>query len=64
MEKKSKGKDRAEPAPPKEDKIWDVPKSKEVLRLEGVVAALRGVQGGGKAVVSDKPCFCQGTCYL
>lgn len=44
------------------DKIWDLPKSKEVQRLEGVVAALRAVQDGLKgAAVDTPPCFCQGT---
>lgn len=46
----------------KEDKIWDLPKSEETKRLEGIVSALRAVQSGeGKAAVPDKPpCFCQG----
>lgn len=49
----------------KEDKIWDLPKSKAVLRLEGQIANLKGMQAGmGKVALSDDyvPCFCQGGC--
>ncbi|KAL1405520.1 hypothetical protein Q8F55_009157 [Vanrija albida] len=52
---KGKGKD-------KEEKIWDLPKSKAVLRLEGQIANLKGLQAGmGKVALSDDyvPCFCQ-----
>lgn len=46
----------------KEEKIWDLPKSEETKRLEGIVANLRGLQAGmGKgAPVDTPPCFCQG----
>lgn len=56
---KSKGKERA---PPQEEKIWDLPKSDEVKRLEGVIASLRALQvGDGKPPAVDTlPCFCQG----
>ncbi|WVQ78010.1 hypothetical protein IAT38_000091 [Cryptococcus sp. DSM 104549] len=50
---KGKGKAQAE-------KIWDVPKSKEVKRIEGLVSSLRQVQNrGGKALDGEGPgCFC------
>lgn len=54
---KGKGKEK------EEEKIWDLPKSTEVQRLEGIVEALRNMQAGeGKAAAAmDKPpCFCQG----
>jgi hypothetical protein len=47
-----------------EDKIWDLPKSKEVKGLEKIIADLRGVQAGeGKVVGGEEkpPCFCQGS---
>lgn len=60
VEKKAKGKEKQR-AEDKGDKIWDLPKSKEVMRLEGIVNALREVQGGGKGpMVDTPPCFCQG----
>ncbi|CAK9786937.1 hypothetical protein CC85DRAFT_328765 [Cutaneotrichosporon oleaginosum] len=45
----------------KEDKIWDLPKSEETMRLEGIVENLRQMQAGmGKAPpVNTPPCFCQ-----
>ncbi|KAL7422280.1 hypothetical protein Q5752_002926 [Cryptotrichosporon argae] len=44
----------------KADKIWDAPKSKETLRLEGIIDKLREVQeGSGKVAVDGVPCFCQ-----
>lgn len=46
------------------DKIWDAHKSREVRRLEGIVADLKGLQNSeGKVRVDDeaKECFCQGT---
>ncbi len=54
---KVKGKDK--------EKIWDLPKSKAVKRLEGVICDLRGLQAGEGKVSSDKEkivpdCFCQG----
>lgn len=59
IEKKGKGKEKA--AEKSGDKIWDLPKSAEVLRLEGIVDALRAVQDGGKGpAVDTPPCFCQG----
>ena len=51
----SKGKER--------EKIWDVPKSKEVKRLEGIIGDLKKLQAGeGKIKVDEgvPPCFCQG----
>jgi hypothetical protein len=51
-----KGKDKEE--------IWDVPKSREVKRLEEIVADLRELQqGDGKVRAEEKvvpDCFCQG----
>lgn len=47
----------------KGDKIWDVPKSREVKRLEGVKERLLGVQDGEKVKRDDNgipDCFCQG----
>lgn len=60
IEKKGKGKEKAKPEKAG-DKIWDLPKSKEVQRLEGIVEGLRAVQDGGKGpAVDTPPCFCQG----
>lgn len=45
------------------EKIWDLPKSKEVKRLEGIIARLKDAQAGeGKVKADDTvpPCFCQG----
>lgn len=45
------------------EKIWDVQKSREVRRLEGIIGDLRGLQNSeGKVRVDDdnEPCFCQG----
>jgi hypothetical protein len=47
----------------KGDRIWDLPKSEETKRLEGIMRDLREVQAGeGKVKVDGKvpPCFCQG----
>lgn len=56
-ESKGKGK-----ATNKGDKIWDVPKSKEVKRLEELKDRLTVVQDGGKISRDEKmfDCFCQG----
>ncbi|GMK58796.1 hypothetical protein CspeluHIS016_0602380 [Cutaneotrichosporon spelunceum] len=45
----------------KEEKIWDLPKSEETKRLEGIVEDLCQMQAGmGKgAPVNTPPCFCQ-----
>ncbi|BEI83531.1 hypothetical protein CcaverHIS002_0401350 [Cutaneotrichosporon cavernicola] len=45
----------------KEEKVWDLPKSEETKRLEGIVEGLRQMQAGmGKgAPVNTPPCFCQ-----
>lgn len=45
------------------EKIWDVPKSKEVKKLEGIMEDLRGLQAGEGKVMMEKEvpdCFCQG----
>ena len=45
------------------EKIWDLPKSKEVKRLEDTIEKLRVVQGEGKAAKEEQlipDCFCQG----
>jgi hypothetical protein len=45
------------------EKIWDVPKSREVKRLEGVIGDLRGLQNSEGKVNIDpgkQDCFCQG----
>ena len=46
------------------EEIWDVPKSREVKRLEEIVADLRELQqGDGKVRAEEKvvpDCFCQG----
>lgn len=45
------------------EKIWDLPKSKEVKRLESIIAKLKEVQAGeGKVKADDTvpPCFCHG----
>lgn len=44
------------------DKIWDLPKSKEVIRLEGVKDKLSSIQDGGKFARENdaSDCFCQG----
>lgn len=59
-----KGKDRAlDKEEKKGDRIWDLPKSEETKRLEGIMRDLREVQAGeGKVKVDGKvpPCFCQG----
>ena len=53
----SKGKDK--------EKIWDVPRSKAMKRLEGMMTNLRVLQAGeGKMKAEEKmipDCFCQGT---
>jgi hypothetical protein len=46
------------------DKIWDMPRSKEVRRLEGIIGDLKGLQNSeGKTRKDDshQDCFCQGT---
>jgi len=47
----------------KGDKIWDVPKSREVKRLEGLKGKMKMVQDGEKVKRDDEvpDCFCQGT---
>ena len=63
---KDKGKGRAASAGgsagAKADKIWDVPKSREVKRLEGLKGKLKMVQDGEKVKRDDEvpDCFCQG----
>lgn len=45
------------------DKIWDMPKSREVRKLEGIIGDLKGLQNSeGKVRMDDgkEPCFCQG----
>lgn len=45
------------------EKIWDLPKSKEVKRLEDTIEKLRVVQGEGKVAKEEQlipDCFCQG----
>jgi hypothetical protein len=45
------------------EKIWDVQKSREVRKLEGIIGDLRGLQNSeGKVRTDDdnEPCFCQG----
>ena len=46
------------------ERIWDLPKSKEVRRLEGIMGDLRNLQAGEGKVASDgmktPDCFCQG----
>lgn len=65
IEKKGKDKGKGKAVEKAGDKIWDLPKSKEVLRLEGIVDALKQVQDGGKGPhVDTPPCFCQGECEL
>ena len=46
----------------KGDRIWDVPKSKEVRRLEKLLEMLGAVRDGGKVKRADEipDCFCQG----
>jgi hypothetical protein len=46
------------------DKIWDMPRSKEVRRLEGIIGDLKGLQNSeGKTRKDDdhQDCFCQGS---
>ena len=51
---------RADPG--KGDRIWDIPKSKEVKRLETLVERLGAVRDGKKVKRGDEipDCFCQG----
>ena len=45
------------------EKIWDVPKSKEVKRLEGIIEDLEGLRIGEEKQIrssEDVECFCQG----
>jgi hypothetical protein len=45
------------------EKIWDMPRSREVRQLEGLVGDLRGLQNSeGKVKVDEgkEDCFCQG----
>jgi hypothetical protein len=50
----------------KGDRIWDIPKSKEVKKLEGLVEKLGAVRDGKKVKRGDEipDCFCQGTCQF
>lgn len=45
----------------KVEKIWDVPKSKEVKKIEAIIASLRSIQGSGPKPGEGYNCFCQGT---
>jgi len=45
------------------EKIWDMPRSREVRRLEGIIGDLRGLQNSEGKVTRDEgkeDCFCQG----
>lgn len=50
----------------REEKIWDLPKSKTVKRLEKLVEDLKTLQAGGKVPRKDTEveCFCQGEFWL
>lgn len=47
----------------KGDRIWDLPKSRAVKKLEGILGNLKSLQAGeGKVKVEEgrEECFCQG----
>lgn len=44
----------------KVEKIWDVPKSKEVKKIEAIIASLRSIQENGPKSGEGYNCFCQG----
>lgn len=46
----------------KVEKIWDVPKSKEVKKIEAIIASLRSIQESGPKPGEGYNCFCQGKC--
>jgi hypothetical protein len=58
---KGKGKGKAN-QDGKGDKIWDLPKSREIKRLEGLKDKLTSLQNGEKVKREDRDldCFCQG----
>ncbi|OWZ65597.1 hypothetical protein AYX15_02943 [Cryptococcus neoformans] len=41
------------------EKIWDVPKSKEVKKIEAIIASLRSIQESGPKPGEGYNCFCQ-----
>ncbi|KIR58663.1 hypothetical protein I314_05502 [Cryptococcus bacillisporus CA1873] len=43
----------------KVEKIWDVPKSKEVKKIEAIIASLRSIQESGPKSGEGYNCFCQ-----